>query len=305
MSGSRAPPFARRLGPRSFRLPRRPHACRWRGYASKEEAPNARFKTLKSDLPWLAGAVLFTVPATYAILQSGPIGHPYYHPMPGDNWHPDKEEGEEPDEGSQEGMEIGEGGIKSHDEEDDEDEGGDDGDAQEKSEEDESEGAKDQGASETESQPDDEAAEEGQSPESSDAKGSEQDSSEDSSTEEEEAGDTGKYEPGGKLSPRNRDAKQRIYSTTPDAKGGVKRKIEGDYARKQGEADDSSDQDTPAASGKEAKQGHISSKQKGLSNTDTKHAHDFSGEQNLSKKSEGTPETAKLQGTVDPKRKSV
>ena len=49
----------------------------------------------------------------------------------------------------------------------------------------------------------------------------------------------------------------------------------------------------------------MSAKQKGLSNTDTKHSTDIGKDPGKSKKGEGVPETAKLQGTVDPSRKQV
>lgn len=48
-----------------------------------------------------------------------------------------------------------------------------------------------------------------------------------------------------------------------------------------------------------------SSKQEGLSNTDTKHSTDITNNPDKSSKGEGAPETAKLKGTVDPKRPQV
>jgi len=56
-----------------------------------------------------------------------------------------------------------------------------------------------------------------------------------------------------------------------------------------------------AAASKEPEQGKMSQKQAGLSNTDTKHSTDPVTD-GKSVKSEGAPETAKLQGTVDPSR---
>lgn len=52
-------------------------------------------------------------------------------------------------------------------------------------------------------------------------------------------------------------------------------------------------------------QNHTSGKQAGLSNTDTKHSQDISADPEKSKKGEGAPETAKLQGPVDPRRPQV
>ena len=48
-----------------------------------------------------------------------------------------------------------------------------------------------------------------------------------------------------------------------------------------------------------------SGKQEGLSNTDTKHSTDITNDSSKSKKGEGSPETAKSKGTVDPQRKQV
>ena len=46
----------------------------------------------------------------------------------------------------------------------------------------------------------------------------------------------------------------------------------------------------------------MSGKQEGLSNTDTHHSSQVSKQDDKSKKGEGTPETAKSMGTVDPNR---
>lgn len=49
----------------------------------------------------------------------------------------------------------------------------------------------------------------------------------------------------------------------------------------------------------------MSGKQAGLSNTDTKHSTQIDQMEGKSKKAEGAPETAKMQGTVDPNRPLV
>ena len=49
----------------------------------------------------------------------------------------------------------------------------------------------------------------------------------------------------------------------------------------------------------------MSGKQEGLSNTDTKHSTDIANNPEKSKKGEGTPETAKSKGTIDPGRPQV
>ena len=45
----------------------------------------------------------------------------------------------------------------------------------------------------------------------------------------------------------------------------------------------------------------MSGKQAGLSNTDTKHSTDVAADEEKSSKSDGSPETAKAKGTVDPR----
>lgn len=54
-----------------------------------------------------------------------------------------------------------------------------------------------------------------------------------------------------------------------------------------------------------ASQNKQSGKQEGLSNTDTKHSTDPSKDPGKAKKADGTPDTSKEKGTVDPKRKTA
>ncbi|KAL8944692.1 MAG: hypothetical protein Q9216_000260 [Gyalolechia sp. 2 TL-2023] len=82
----------------------------------------------------------------------------------------------------------------------------------------------------------------------------------------------------------------------PDAKGGAKKRIESDYGKAQGVAQDD---DKDASKG--ASNVH-SGAQEGLSNTDTKHSTDMDNNPVLSKKGEGIVETAKIKGPVDPSR---
>ena len=115
----------------------------------------------------------------------------------------------------------------------------------------------------------------------------------------------------------------------PDAKGGSKKRIESDYAKPQGQASEpEQDPDNKdvvftksqflwrysltrsqaaasKATGKAGSSTTQSSKQEGLSNTDTKHSTDIQNSPEKSKKGEGMPETAKSKGTVDPFRKQV
>ncbi|KUJ21728.1 uncharacterized protein LY89DRAFT_694232 [Mollisia scopiformis] len=93
----------------------------------------------------------------------------------------------------------------------------------------------------------------------------------------------------------------------PDAKGGSKKRLESNNAVKQGEGDRSDKVNwEKAAPSKESKgQNSQDGKQEGLSNTDTKHSTDITNDPSKSKKSEGGPDTAKVKGTVDPKRPQV
>ncbi|KAL9118703.1 MAG: hypothetical protein Q9187_004750 [Circinaria calcarea] len=93
----------------------------------------------------------------------------------------------------------------------------------------------------------------------------------------------------------------------PDAKGGNKKRIESKYGNRLGlneEGDDKSRLTDKAAASKTP--GDLvksqSGKQAGLSNTDTKHPSDPVKDPDKSLKGENAPETAKLQGSVDPTR---
>lgn len=79
-----------------------------------------------------------------------------------------------------------------------------------------------------------------------------------------------------------------------DAKGGVKKRIDSDLGKNIGEG---------ASSGKGD---DMSNKQRGYSNTDTRHSVDIAKDgSGKSKKGEGTAETAKIKGTVDGNRPQV
>jgi len=87
----------------------------------------------------------------------------------------------------------------------------------------------------------------------------------------------------------------------PDAKGGAKKRIEGAEGKAQGVGEEE-EADKPAASKPAGDQNTMSGKQEGLSNTDTKHSTDITNNPEKSTKGEGTPETSKSKGTVDPSR---
>lgn len=90
---------------------------------------------------------------------------------------------------------------------------------------------------------------------------------------------------------------------TPDAKGGSKKRLESKNAIVAGkEEEEGTPTDKPAASKTAGKQDSQTGKQEGLTNTDSKHSYDITNDPTKSKKGEGAPDTAKLKGTVDPKR---
>jgi hypothetical protein len=100
--------------------------------------------------------------------------------------------------------------------------------------------------------------------------------------------------------------------------GGKKKRIDSEYQTNIGYDDETSGTDAvsgltsvqssyltgqqPASAKKAGGFQTQSGKQEGLSNTDTRHSTDISENSEKSKKGEGTAETAKLKGTVDPTR---
>lgn len=93
----------------------------------------------------------------------------------------------------------------------------------------------------------------------------------------------------------------------PDAKGGAKRRVESRQGKDLGQEEQQEGVDTEdkSAPSKDPVPGATSSKQAGLSNTNTKHSVAIGNDPGFSKKGEGAPDTAKQQGTVDPTRPQV
>ncbi|KAF7846074.1 hypothetical protein BT93_L5322 [Corymbia citriodora subsp. variegata] len=91
-----------------------------------------------------------------------------------------------------------------------------------------------------------------------------------------------------------------------DSKGAYKKRIDSGYGKNLGEGpahrDDGSESAATAKEPQKGKEGEISSKQFGLSTTQTRHSTDITQDPNMSKKGEGSPETAKSQGTVSVNR---
>jgi len=89
----------------------------------------------------------------------------------------------------------------------------------------------------------------------------------------------------------------------PDAKGGAKRRVESRQGKDLGQIEQmGGDAEDKGAPSKDAAPNSTAQKQQGLSNTNTKHSIDIGNSDQYSKKGEGAPETAKIQGTVDPNR---
>jgi len=152
---------------------------------------------------------------------------------------------------------------------------------------------------EHEEEPKEESKEEGEKSEDAEEKGEESEKSEDSDSEDgtkdADTPDTSDDEGEDDSS----DAKN-TKKTSPDAKGGIKKKLESNKGAKAGETGAETSTSKPAGS-----QNTQSGKQEGLSNTDTKHSTDITNDKSKSKKGEGVPESAKAKGTVDPKRPQV
>lgn len=224
----------------------------------------------------VAGAVGVTVLGTYTVMHGGKLGPILDHPLPGDNYHGEGhgEEHEEA-EGEEEGEEGG-GEEQSEGGGDGEGEGEDSTQSSDSNEKDDSQ-SEQLGAGTAES-----VVEE--------------------LSEGEESGEEGQKGVGvGKLAEateleRGPQGQRRFL--IPSAKGGNMRRIESPkgivQGRAEGQTEGGSIGDVKDGS-KSAVAGQTSRAQKGISNTDTKHSTDLMADPEKSKKSEGVPETAKIQ----------
>lgn len=235
----------------------------------------------------LIGSIVITVPSTYFILNSGGHKGDDHHLHQGAAHHGEGkgehvEEEEEAEETSDEAP-AAEDEEKSEDKEDDKVE------------------TKEESSSDDKDEKSDDAEEKSESTESGKAEKSGDNKIEGKPASSDNEGKNAPEEPSdNKISEPTKDGddsfdKEHEIETDsdnktihkPDAKGGAKRRVESANAIKLN--DESQDQ------------GDISKKQAGLTNTDTKHSTDPTSE-GKSMKSEGAPETAKLQGTVQPDR---
>ncbi|KAI9667333.1 MAG: hypothetical protein M1821_000148 [Bathelium mastoideum] len=236
-----------------------------------------------NDLTWGLVATAVTAPATWYLLQPGADAH---H---GDDHGHDKEEHEE--EHADDAETSGEGG----DEEQKSDEGAQQGEEkqQDESKEAESEDKGDAGSNEG-------AGEDGDAP---------KDETRVLEGESKDLPEGVRFK--GKTNQGDEDNEMTATrKSIPDAKGGTKKRLDSDYAVRQGlskeESDESgSENESPAARIPPRNQNEMAGKQRGLSNTETKHSTDISNSPEKSKKGEGTPETAKTIGTVKVDRPQV
>ncbi|MCJ1478838.1 hypothetical protein MMC13_007522 [Lambiella insularis] len=253
-----------------------------RGYASEG---NHASEKAKSDLPWLAGSIAVTVPSCWYLLREGPA-NPSHH----GHHEPGNEDSHEAFEAARKGTDAGDEEEKDGAEAQKGDGEGDDG------KEDTSGG---------DGQKSDDSPPSGSEGEAQKNVPSTNEGSDDSAHETEPGDDVeGIRGKGATKDGPPGDTRKHI----PDAKGYNKKRIESDYAQRQGEKDSEEqepDKGDKASTSKEAgSQLSQSGKQEGLTNTDTKHSTDLSEREDTPMKPEG-PESAKAKGTVDPSRPQV
>ncbi|KAL9000283.1 MAG: hypothetical protein Q9169_001000 [Polycauliona sp. 2 TL-2023] len=245
-----------------------------------------------SDLPWAIGAALVTIPSVGYLIQpqlNKSSGHGHGHD---DGAH--DEHGEHGATGESE--EKPEGDPESDTAKTEGGEDASDGDSEGSS------GSEDDSGEPSASSSSDESAQDAGKA-----------SSESSSKEDRQAGsyevDSGSNVEGvqfkGATSGGTREGEQGdTRKHIPDAKGFAKKRIESHYGKEQGqlEGEDDADSDKAAPSKPPTGSNTTSQKQEGLSNTNTKHSTDLDNNPDKSKKGEGVVETAKVKGSVDPRK---
>ncbi|KAL8795078.1 MAG: hypothetical protein Q9195_002375 [Heterodermia aff. obscurata] len=266
----------------------------WRGYAS--QGPHHGAQKSGSDLPWAIGSAIVTIPSVAYLIQPqlkkfSDDGHGHGHGA---------EHGSDDKGGPVEDTEPGDLVPNLRKKET----GNEDAEDDQASSQDDGENNKEAGSDDSDSE--NEAEKQDDTPDSSDGEELQSTAHETDSGQNVEGVQFKGPTSGGTAEGEQGDTRKHI----PDAKGGNKKRIESHYGKRLGEAaadhPDPDDEDK-AASAKPP--GGIttsqSGKQEGLSNTDTKHSTDITNDPDKSKKGEGSPETAKLKGTVDPNRPQV
>lgn len=219
----------------------------------------------------LISGIAITIGGTYVALQPHDSGHHDDHGDEHGEGHGD--EHEEKEESSEE--ESSEEPAEGSKDEDKSDDGGE----EEKASDDEAK---------REDTPKDDAPKEEDS-ESNDDGGKKDDEKKDSEESEDKPKKSGNAEVSNKGMTKSASNTVKHEETGT----GKKLRLDSSAGKTIGEGSSSGDEDD------------MSHKQRGMSNTDTKHSTDPSKDPEKSKKGEGTVETAKIKGTVDPSRPQV
>ncbi|KAK5167483.1 uncharacterized protein LTR77_007182 [Saxophila tyrrhenica] len=241
-----------------------------------------------SDVPWAIGAVVVTVPACWYLWPES--GHADHHGAHGGEHEEHAEEGGEEEEGKQEegGEEQQDGGEeKQEDAGEEKSEGG-----EEKQDSSESKGDS------SDSKEDADGPKVAENPDAKSPAGGEQ-SADTPPTEEQETSPGGG---GGKEDETvvERKSNERKIKKKPDSGQEIGKTEQSFKENPQGGP--SMENPATAKEPEKGKSGEITGKQFGLSTGPTKHSLPIDSDASKSKKGEGTPETAKAQGTVDPNR---
>ncbi|KAK3051472.1 hypothetical protein LTR09_007495 [Extremus antarcticus] len=272
-----------------------------------------------SDVPWAIGAVVVTVPACWYLWPTS--GHAEHHGEQHEEHEEDGEEegGEEKEGGEEEGKEDGgeDGGEEKDDSEQKEESSGGDDESKDEGKDDDSKDDSNAGQGEN---PQESSGNDKQKSDPSDA------SVRGSDSQKSDSSGAGEGSPGADEQSDDTPATE-DQKTTPGGGGGRddetevkqvanerKLKKKPDSGQELGGTDQSF-KDNPnqeggpshevAATAKEAekgKTGETTGKQFGISTGPTKHSLPIDSDTSKSKKGEGTPETAKAQGTVDSNR---
>ncbi|KAL8741456.1 MAG: hypothetical protein Q9190_005938 [Brigantiaea leucoxantha] len=260
-----------------------------RTYASEGKQEKSYYG---SDLPWAIGSSIVTIPSVIYLLQPREKEHGHGHGH-------DKDKHAEETQHEESGDEKG-----SADEEKGESEGekGEEGSGEEQGESSVGGGTASQSNGDSASDSDKREAKtstgesEGENGEQVTSQDTPESSGSDSQTADVSSLSKGPMVDGGPEGTIKREP----------SKGGTKIRLDSGYRKRQGELEEEQEggEDKAAASKDPGGFDTQSGKQEGIANTDTRHSTDIENDPEKSKKGEGTIETAKLKGTVDPRRPS-
>ncbi|KAK4988933.1 hypothetical protein LTR66_007178 [Elasticomyces elasticus] len=264
-------------------------------------AATAHSAVPKSDLPWAITAIAVTIPSTWYLLQPSTDSHHGENHAPGEEVHETHEAAEETstDEPAEEESSDEEASAGDSTESKKDDGGMAGSSEEEQSGRDEILGA---GSSDSSDKTGTGASAEKPAPPADKSK---PESSKPEAEEAETPENKGSVEGvqfKGRTAAGDEDGKMDdTRKREPDSKGAFKKRIDSGYGKDLGATDDKNASANTTDSGDDDMQ----AKQKGLSNTVTRHSVDIGRDPEKSKKGDGTPETAKTMGTVDPSSSSV